>query len=183
MLALAATLALASVGVAQDSPFLRCTGIADDAERLTCFDLTAATMATPLDQAVPAAAPSPVAPPRAVAAPAEAPRAPPAPDERPPVPAAEPPAEARGRFGLRERRDETDSQTLRIAELSLDRAGKLIVRLADGQVWRQVSGDTTAMRVPRGNAVQTATIRRATFGSYRMRIEPLGRTVRVKRVE
>ena len=171
MLALAAALVLS----AQDSPFLRCAGIADDAERLACFDRTAAMVATQGDPVLSSGTPAETAPPPA---PSTAPAA-----ALPPSPAADPAPAPRRRFGLPERRQEPDSQSLAVAELSLDRAGKLVVTLADGQVWRQLSGDTTDVRLPREGAAQTATVRRAALGSYRMTIEPLGRTVRVKRVE
>ena len=176
MLPLLAALAVQAL-TAQDGAFLRCAGIADDAERLACFDRAAAMVETRGESAAapvlgPALPPETAPPPAPATAPAAA----------LPPPAADPEPERR-RFGLPQRRAEPDSQTLGVAELSLDRAGKLVVTLADGQVWRQIGGDTTAVRLPRAGTEQTATVRRAALGSYRMRIEPLGRTVRVKRVE
>ena len=170
MLAAPLAILLASLAV-QENPFLRCAAIADDGDRLACFDRTAAVLT---------AVPAPITGPRAARTePAPAAAAEPAPAAT----AGAEPETARRRFGLPQRRAEPDSVSAAVAELSLDRAGKLIVTLEDGQVWRQIGGDTTAVRLPRSGTSQTATIRRAALGSYRLRLEPLGRTVRVKRVE
>ena len=171
-----AALLLLAAAPPSGEAFLRCTGIEEDAARLACFDRTAAMTSNEAAVLSPAPTPESARPP----APQTAPRA-----ALPPAPAAAPePERARALFGLRRReRVEPESLTAAVAELELNRAGKLTVTLADGQVWRQLSGDVTSIRLRSEMEPQTATIRQAAMGSYRMTIEPMGRTIRVKRVE
>lgn len=77
-----------------------------------------------------------------------------------------------------------EQEELAEVEASIDRirsdaSGKLIVYLDNGQVWRQI--DTTPTPLPRGEP-GIATIRRASFGSFMMKLER-GRSFRVRRVE
>ena len=59
------------------------------------------------------------------------------------------------------------------------------ITLADGQVWQQLSSDSNKLRVrDRDEAAgMTATIKRAALGSHRMKVEPQGRTIRVRRAD
>ena len=197
-LILAAALAQAQVQAAAD-PYAACAGIVSADDRLACYDaasmrgrLAAPSAAEPGEGAVAGAATdqsgrlgvsgSPVA----VADAPPLPATPPAPLRQPlPVPATPAaPVEDASRFGFtRQEAARTDSITAPIAELTLGRDKKARIVLTDGQVWRQVAGDSVSLRVPRGDQPQEATIRRAAMGSFKMRIEPLGKTIRVKRVQ
>ena len=166
--------------LAQDSPFLRCADLASDEARLACYDRTAAMVranaaAPALSPRVPtqneSAAPAPGTAPSAVLPPARA--------------AVAAPEEARRRFGLRRRveTEEPESITSAVAELALSRAGRAVLTLEDGSVWRQLDGDDRTVRLRREMPSQTVTIKRGALGSYRATIEPLGRTIRVRRVQ
>ena len=167
--------------IAQDSPFLRCADLAGDEARLACYDRTAAMVRASaaqdpvLSSSVPAqtksAAPAPGTAPSAVLPPARA--------------ASASPEEARRRFGLRRRIEtqEPESITSAVAELALSRAGRAVLTLEDGSVWRQLDGDDRTVRLRREMPSQTVTIKRGALGSYRATIEPLGRTIRVRRVQ
>ncbi len=70
--------------------------------------------------------------------------------------------------------------TLGVQSISKDPYGKLLVRLANGQVWQQI--DTSNVYYSRKNPPETATIKRAAMGSFRMKLDK-GSAFRVKRVE
>lgn len=58
---------------------------------------------------------------------------------------------------------------------------KLLVTLANGQVWRQIGGDTQVLRVDLKRN-QTVDIEETALGGYRMRLNEMRRTLRVERV-
>jgi len=68
----------------------------------------------------------------------------------------------------------------RVADAATIPYRRLEVRLDNGQVWRQIQGDTQRI-TPRGN--WTVEIREARMGGYQMRINEIGRTIRVERIE
>lgn len=80
-----------------------------------------------------------------------------------------------------ERSDDGEIEAIQvpITSHSLTPDGKLVVVLSNGYVWRQV--DDKRIRVPRGE--NFAYIRTASFGSYFLRINNEGTTVRVRRVD
>ncbi len=80
-----------------------------------------------------------------------------------------------------ERSDDGEIEAIQvpITSHSLTPDGKLVVVLSNGYVWRQV--DDKRIRVPRGE--NFAYIRTASFGSYFLRINSEGTTVRVRRVD
>lgn len=60
---------------------------------------------------------------------------------------------------------------------------KLEVTLANGQVWRQIKGDTQKIRVPRKyRSSLDVEIWRAPVSGYKMRLTDLRRTIRVERL-
>ena len=159
---------LAALLVQQQTPaeaaMRDCLGKPDPA-RLACFD-AAAAMLTPV------AAPTPV---EAALPPAPAPAPVAAAPEAPSAPAAD--------FGLPERRDAPEAVTADVASVELGRYGKATITLADGQVWRQIGSDSTTLSRGQARRAERVTIKRAALGSYRMTVEPGGRTVRVRRAE
>ena len=66
-----------------------------------------------------------------------------------------------------------------IAARGLSRDGTLIVRLGDDSVWRQMSSDRL-LDEDDLEEVRRAYIRPGAFGSWRMTLEPLGRTIKVR---
>jgi hypothetical protein len=59
---------------------------------------------------------------------------------------------------------------------------KLLVRLENGQVWRQIRGDTQVIRVNLKRN-QTVDIEESSLGGYKLRLNEMRRTVRVERVK
>ncbi|MCI5046572.1 MAG: hypothetical protein MRY59_03645 [Aquisalinus sp.] len=55
--------------------------------------------------------------------------------------------------------------------------------LDNGQVWRQLDSDTRHLRPLQDNIQYTALIERGALGSFRMKIEPMGRTIKVRRLK
>ena len=55
--------------------------------------------------------------------------------------------------------------------------------LDNGQVWRQLQSDDTFIRLPKSDKVFTVTIKKGGLGNYRMKINELGRWIRVKRIK
>ena len=58
---------------------------------------------------------------------------------------------------------------------------RLQIRLENGQVWRQVQGDTQFVELP-GDEPIGAEIWRSGFGGYRMRVPSIGRVLKVERM-
>lgn len=73
--------------------------------------------------------------------------------------------------------------TAEVLETSFSRYGRLTVKLSNGETWRQLESDSTTIRPQRADRIQTVEIRAAAMGSRRMRIDPLGKTIRVRRVD
>ena len=75
------------------------------------------------------------------------------------------------------------SISAKIVEIVVDPFEKITVKLENGQVWRQLSGDDRIVRFPGNSQIYTAEIKRGAFGSYLLTIAERGRTVRVRRIE
>lgn len=58
---------------------------------------------------------------------------------------------------------------------------RLQVELENGQVWRQITGDTQRLRVDLERN-QTVDIEESRIGGYRLRLNEMGRTIRVERI-
>ncbi|OLF72344.1 hypothetical protein AWH62_10965 [Maricaulis sp. W15] len=72
---------------------------------------------------------------------------------------------------------------LAVAEISENRSGDTIVRLANGQVWRQTDNTYVQLTRSRADTDYTATISNGALGSHFMRLDNGGRRFRVERVE
>ena len=57
------------------------------------------------------------------------------------------------------------------------------IELANGQIWEQTETDRYSLRKFRDEVTYQATVRRGALDSFLMEIEPMGRTIRVRRVE
>ncbi|MEO1252145.1 MAG: hypothetical protein AAFW81_07360 [Pseudomonadota bacterium] len=84
----------------------------------------------------------------------------------------------------REDKEKKKSITANLVGVRFNNAGKYIITLDNGQVWRQTPGDSGELRLrgasPDGVPV---TIKRAAFGSYRLSLSSSKRTIRVERLE
>jgi hypothetical protein len=69
-----------------------------------------------------------------------------------------------------------------LATYQFDRYGIFTVKLANGQVWHQVSGDTTYAHWKEPAATYTATITKGALGSYNMRVKDNPGSFKVERV-
>jgi hypothetical protein len=82
--------------------------------------------------------------------------------------------------------DETPLETLDsisagVSEVSFTRYGKFIVFLDNGQVWRQIEADTDKASFESGG--NTVKISRAMFGSYQLTVNDSAKVFKVKRVK
>jgi len=172
--------------------FARCTHIAAKAARLACYDsLAPRVKALTAPPAVAAVPPIPAAKPNA-APPVALPAATAAPP--PPVAtAAPPPKETAGpeSFGAEELPQpeasaptaEVDSITARLSGVTLSPLGKFTVVLDNGQVWRQLGGDSQLARFKEPAGANTVTISRGLFGSYNLSLNDTGTVFKVQRVK
>ena len=165
---LAVTLLLASPGVAPAqtgdlrTEMMHCLTFTGAVERLSCYDRLARGAAS-------GALGAPVAPPPGLPARAAAPPPPPAPEL--------------GQEELRGRAPSAapDRVTSEIANFQKDALGRFTVSLSNGQVWRQVAGDTTAAQYHPGRT-HTVTISRGTLGSYDLTFNDRNAAFKVQRV-
>jgi hypothetical protein len=70
-----------------------------------------------------------------------------------------------------------------MAEYKFDQFGKFTVRLADGQVWRQMAGDSSLAHWEKPAASYTVEIRKGAFGSFNLSAEHVGGVYKVQRLE
>ena len=70
-----------------------------------------------------------------------------------------------------------------VAEIRVGPLKNVTVVLDNGQMWRQPDGDRVLIRPPKDQSQLTATVTKAAFGGYWMRINELDRQFRVKRIE
>ena len=89
-------------------------------------------------------------------------------------------------FGLEEEPEESDiitEITGNITDFRISGTGRITVLLDNGQIWQQISGDSTSIR-ERIMARQTsANIETAAMGTYLMRLSPSGQSIRVRRIQ
>lgn len=142
-----AVLAAVKAGAAVPTAAEECSAIADDRERLACYDEVFGKPAGAGQQAIPAAV--------AAGAPAAAP---PNADVEfglsEAAKAAREPEKAKQRF--------PDSITGAVAAVGFKPTGELVVTLANGQVWIQ----TDTLSLAKVKAGDTVTIRKGALGSY-----------------
>ena len=183
---------LASVVLADEAIIERCRATSSDADRIACLE--AAILAGAGHDGVTAIQPEPVPTVAADPAPPTEPAPAPAPEPEPELePAAAPLSAATDDIGAEQvaARNRTAEQ----AAMALESAGdlaveryetvgyqKLQVRLVNGQVWRQIPGDAQQIRVSVGRS-PTVSISESALGGYRLRLDGIGRTIRVRRVQ
>ena len=81
-----------------------------------------------------------------------------------------------------ERKAALESATgLRVTEYDMVPYERLVVRLENGQVWRQIKGDVQRIRVNLTRN-QTVDINESSFGGYQLRLNEIRRTIRVERI-
>jgi hypothetical protein len=90
-----------------------------------------------------------------------------------------------GAESLRARIEEKEKQTPQKIEVSLievgkNRLGKFFFVLSNGQVWRQLKADTQSVVIPRDLSDSKVKIRKKLLGGYLLTLD--GRSVRVKRI-
>lgn len=76
-----------------------------------------------------------------------------------------------------------DSITAKLSEYAKTPFGKFIVFLDNGQVWRQLQGDSGEARFRRTATDNTVTISRAIFGSYTLKLNDSNKTYKVERLK
>ena len=167
---LAVTLLLSSSGLAPAqtgdlrTELMHCLNFSGAVERLSCYDRLARGAASGAlgAPAAPVPAPAPNLPARA---------------------AAPPPAPELGQEELRGRVASAvpDRATSEITNFQKDATGRFTVWLNNGQVWRQVAGDTTAAQYHPGRT-HSVTISRGTLGSYDLTFNDRSAAFKVQRV-
>ena len=96
-------------------------------------------------------------------------------------------------FGAPEpKEDFLDEINSEITEFSLNSNGTLRLTLANGHVWQQLAGDKNKLHNPysgfkpkplKEEKFQTVRIKREALGSFRMYVEPLGESMKAKRLK
>jgi hypothetical protein len=79
------------------------------------------------------------------------------------------------------RRQFKEVRGLRVASYDTVSLERLVVRLENGQVWRQIKGDTQRIRVDLKRN-QTVDISEASVSGYKLRFNEIRRTIRVERI-
>jgi hypothetical protein len=127
-----------------------CAAIVGSVERLSCYDQLAR---------------------RPLPAPLPAPMAAPAQMSQRPAPAADFGADTLPQPApVPVPRSSLESITSPVTDFSFDVRGHFIVTLANGQIWRQIEGDTVNVTL-RKDRTHTATVSRAILGSYSIRFD------------
>ena len=147
------------------SSLMECRDISDNSDRLACFDALASGLNT---SDVMADASAAVAPPQPVLTPEE-------------------------RFGAddlpateEEKREEEKLKSLAasVVDIARNGRGKYVVVLANGQVWRQLSADTSKLRIPKSGAEGLdVEIKRRSLGSHSLYLNGENRGIRVERIK
>ncbi|MEM9837511.1 MAG: hypothetical protein AAF830_00005, partial [Pseudomonadota bacterium] len=70
--------------------------------------------------------------------------------------------------------------TLAVQEIRFNRNGSIIITLENGEVWAQIKSDTRKIKDYQADRIETAQVSKGALGSRKMRLEPLGRTVKVR---
>lgn len=91
-----------------------------------------------------------------------------------------------GNFGLPPKpavtREATNTRSP-MAEYRFDSFGKFTVRLADGQLWRQLASDTTLARWQKPAGAYVVDVSKGAFGSFNLRVEHVGGAYKVERLQ
>ncbi len=187
-LATVSLIASPTMALAQQPDISQCVNITNDAERLACFDTamkqpTAQTNDT--DGVVASSSPQ-----NSAALPSV-----------PSQPVSEEASQQKERrlfgfsfqsrtkkpeeFGLRQPKEKTIHQiSSPIKSVTYRRKTAYRIELENGQVWEQLGADSNYVKI-RENSDRnySAVIKEAAMGSYKMTVEPMGRTIRVRRIK
>ncbi len=163
-----------------------CLELTDDTERLACYDrnatlLRAAITASEQGEPVPAGEEQRTAKRRGLGRIIFGKRAPEA--EVAVAPSVEAAVSSEEEFGLIRRDGNIKAITSDVTSLSLKGNGVAVVVLENGQVWQQIKGDNTHIWLSKKPKKYSVTIKIGALNSYRMKIEPIGKTIRVRRVK
>jgi hypothetical protein len=158
--------AAALAAVAEAAPDLQtmigqCAAKPDGKERLACYDAIAQRLGTGHAAATPGPA---AAPPTAAV------------QRQPEAQFGAESLKKEARAGQPQQLDEIHGA---IAKLTFSPTGRAIVTLDNGQVWRQVEGDSDRFKGKQG---EKATIARAILGSYNLTVEGRNQLIKVQRV-
>ena len=159
----------------------KCAVVADNAARLACYDalapqLKAARAAPPETDnrawydpgRIFGTSPSAQTTPEQFGAENLAPPAPPPPRPGEPPPPVPPQA--------------LDSIGAKVKDYAYNPLGRIVVFLENGQVWQQLEGDTDRVHFRKGE-VNTVVISRGMLGSYNLRVNDTGLSVKVRRLK
>jgi hypothetical protein len=161
----------------------RCSALKDDAARLACYDGTAAQLKSALSTPPTVI----VAPPAANAQPAL-----PTPEQKEHVfgfdggitgSSLSPEERASGVTAETAEANGIDSISSDMTDYSLNSAGRFIIFLSNGQIWRQLSGDESFARFRKTNEKVTITIERAFMGSFSLHFSNQSGTFKVTRLK
>jgi len=78
---------------------------------------------------------------------------------------------------------EIDSISAKVTDYALTPTGRFIVFLDNDQVWQQIEGDTYKAHFKKNPGDNTVVISRAFLGSYAMKVNDLNQVYKVKRVK
>ena len=171
---LAAAIIGATIGTAEAQPadaMLKCVAIADDAQRLACYD---AAMASASAEARAAAAERQAAAAEKARRDAEAA----AQAKTDKFGAEGVPEEARSPAAKAADAERVDKLEATVAEMLRDAVGNAIFILDNGQMWRQTDG----LQLPPLRAGEPVRITRGMVGGYRLTLPKRNRAVTVKRM-
>lgn len=159
----------------------KCAVVADNTARLACYDtlspqLKAARSAPPASESRPwydpgrifGTSPSAQTTPEQFGAENLAPPAPPPPRPGEPPPPVQPQA--------------LDSIAAKVKDYAFNPLGRIVIFLENGQVWQQLEGDTDRVHFKKGE-VNTVVISRGMLGSYNLRVNDSGPSVKVRRLK
>lgn len=189
-LAFGAALVLSAPAIAQSvsqqsvEATIACMSISDNDERLACLDAAAAQLSGELDASEAAVVESKEQEMRDFGLAAK-----PAPAEPAQTPVVA--LQTEDEFGaesVESKRREKENRQLKkidatITDVAVNRRGKVTLTLDNGQVWRQLSADSTKLFLSGRNKTYTATIKRGLIGSYMLRINEKNKSIRVQRVK
>lgn len=81
------------------------------------------------------------------------------------------------------RKQANTTLTTTVRTIHVNKLGKYVFTLNNGQIWRQISADNATLRFSKKGSGKTATLKRRSFGSHTLSLEGSKRSVRVKRVK
>ena len=79
--------------------------------------------------------------------------------------------------------DEIDEIESVAAEVGKTLRGKILVVLENGQIWRQIDGDSSSPYIPRDGAGLPVTIKKGAFGSYFVKVGKARDTFKARRIK